>query len=101
MTHVFLREKLLAEAAKQKPAEAPVGAQSIGMVPVDHAFNVKGVGVVILGVVTSGFVQKHATLNVLPAGKTAQVRSIQKHDDEFDVAGEGDRVGLSIKEYRG
>ena len=63
----------------------------------DHAFNVKGVGVVILGVVVNGVVEKHATLNVLPASKTAQVRSIQKHDDEFDVAGEGDRVGLALK----
>ncbi len=92
-----LREKLLAEAAKQKPAEIPPGQQAIGTVPVDHAFNVKGVGVVVLGVVTSGFVQKHSTLNVLPGSKTAQVRSIQKHDDEFDVASEGDRVGLALK----
>jgi len=36
-------------------------------------------------------------LNVLPALKTAQVRSIQKHDDEFDVASEGDRVGFALK----
>jgi len=93
----LLREKLLAEAAKQKPAELPAGQSATGIVPVDHAFNVKGVGVVILGVVTSGFVQKHATLNVLPGAKSAQVRSIQKHDDEFDVASEGDRVGLALK----
>ena len=33
----------------------------------------------------------------MPGEKTAQVRSIQKHDDEFDVAGEGDRVGLALK----
>ena len=91
-----LREKLLLEAANQKPTETPSGAAS-GTVPVDHAFNVKGVGVVILGVVTSGIIQKHASLNVFPGGKTAQVRSIQKHDDEFDVAGEGDRVGLALK----
>ena len=92
-----LREKLLAEAAKQKPAEMSVGQQATGTVPVDHAFNVKGVGVVVLGVVTSGIIQKHSTLKVLPGSKTAQVRSIQKHDDEFDVAGEGDRVGLALK----
>jgi selenocysteine-specific translation elongation factor len=92
-----LREKLLAEAANQKPAEILSGAAASGSVPVDHAFNVKGVGVVILGVVTSGIIQKHASLNVFPGGKTAQVRSIQKHDDEFDVAGEGDRVGLALK----
>jgi selenocysteine-specific translation elongation factor len=64
-------------------------------VPVDHAFNVKGVGVVVLGIVVYGAVQKHATLNVLARRKTAQVRSIQKHDEEFDVAWEGDRVGLA------
>src|SRR5208283_1423226 len=93
----YLREQLLAEAERQKSSEASAGQPSTGTVPVDHAFNVKGVGVVILGVVTNGVVQKHATLNVLPGGKSAQVRSIQKHDDEFDVAGEGDRVGLALK----
>jgi selenocysteine-specific translation elongation factor len=87
-----LREKLLAEAAFQKPVEG-----QIGIVPVDHAFNVKGVGVVILGIVISGAVQKHANLNVFPSSKTAQVRSIQKHDDEFDDASLGDRVGFALK----
>ena len=89
-----IREKLLLEASQQKN---PAGQQAIGTVPVDHAFNVKGVGVVVLGIVVNGVIAKHATLNVLPASKTAQVRSIQKHDDEFDLAGEGDRVGLALK----
>ena len=93
----LIREKLFAEAAKQKPAEIPAGMQSVGVVPVDHAFNVKGVGVVVLGVVSNGVVEKHASLKVLPGAKIAQVRSIQKHDDEFDIAGEGDRVGLALK----
>jgi selenocysteine-specific translation elongation factor len=92
-----LREKLLKEASQQKPIEVLAGQQAIGSVPVDHAFNVKGVGVVILGIVVYGLVQKHASLSVLPAAKTAQVRSIQKHDEEFDLAGEGDRVGLALK----
>jgi selenocysteine-specific translation elongation factor len=90
-----LREKLLFDASQQK-IEVP-GGQPIGTIPVDHAFNVKGVGVVILGVVVYGVVQKHVALNVFPAAKTAQVRSIQKHDEEYDVAGEGDRVGLALK----
>jgi len=92
-----LREKLLLEASQQKPVEVQTGKQAIGSVPVDHAFNVKGVGVVVLGIVVDGVVQKHATLNVLPAIKTAVVRSIQKHDEEFDLAWEGDRVGLALK----
>jgi selenocysteine-specific translation elongation factor len=93
----LIREKLLTEAANQKTVKAPAGLQPVGIVPVDHAFNVKGVGVVILGIVASGIIQKHANLNVLPGTLKAQVRSIQKHDDEFDVASEGDRVGLALK----
>jgi selenocysteine-specific translation elongation factor len=90
-----IREKLLSEAAQIKAAENI--EKPVGTVPVDHAFNVKGVGVVVLGIVVNGVVEKHAVLNVLPGAKTAQVRSIQKHDDDFDVAGEGDRVGFALK----
>jgi selenocysteine-specific translation elongation factor len=89
----MLREKLIAEAEQVKP----VGGQQVGAVPVDHAFNVKGVGVVILGIVVNGAVEKHAKLKVLPGTKIAEVRSIQKHDDEFENAGLGDRVGFALK----
>jgi selenocysteine-specific translation elongation factor len=88
----LLREKLLNDAALKKPAESATGT-----VPVDHSFNVKGVGVVALGVVVNGTIAKHASVNVRPGAKTAQVRSVQKHDDEFDSAVEGDRVGLALK----
>ena len=88
----LIREKLLAEAAQQKPTES-----TTGIIPVDHAFNVKGVGVVVLGVVVVGGVAKHAMLKAMPGTKAAQVRSIQKHDDDFDTAIEGDRVGLALK----
>jgi selenocysteine-specific translation elongation factor len=94
---VQLREQILLEAARQPVPQLTVGQQAVGIVSVDHAFNVKGIGVVALGFVANGFVQKHANLNVLPTAKTTQVRSIQKHDEEFDIAGEGDRVGLALK----
>ncbi len=87
-----LREKLLSEAALQTAIDPPSGT-----VPVDHSFNVKGVGAVALGVVVDGCVQKHDEMHVLPGLKTAQVRSIQKHDGDFDSAFEGDRVGLALK----
>jgi selenocysteine-specific translation elongation factor len=92
-----LKETLLAEATQTKPATALDGGNPSGVVPVDHAFNVKGVGTVILGIVANGIIQKHGTMNVLPGTKTTQVRSIQKHDDEFDFAYNGDRVGLALK----
>jgi selenocysteine-specific translation elongation factor len=61
---------------------------------------VKGVGIVILGLVTNGVIQKHDIMNVLPGTKTLQIRSIQKHDDNFDSAIEGDRVGLALKNLK-
>jgi selenocysteine-specific translation elongation factor len=94
---IQLREQLLVAAKNQTVPQLSTGQQAVGIVPVDHAFNVKGVGVVVLGVVANGFIQKHANLTVLPPGKTAQIRSIQKHDEEHDFSGEGDRVGLALK----
>ncbi len=89
----LLREKLITEADQINTSEA----SSVGIVPIDHSFNVKGVGVVILGIVVNGKVEKHAKLKVLPGAKTAEVRSIQKHDDESESAVLGDRVGFALK----
>ena len=37
---------------------------------------------------------------VFPETKTTQIRSIQKHDNNFDSAEEGDRVGLALKNVK-
>jgi selenocysteine-specific translation elongation factor len=90
----LLREALLNKAAQK---EVSAGSLSFGTVPVDHAFNVKGVGTVALGVVVNGIIQKHEDMRVLPGNMTAQIRSIQKHDDDFESASRGDRVGLALR----
>lgn len=89
-----LRESLLEQAAK---ATASAGNQAGGSVPIDHHFNVKGVGTVALGFVARGEIKRHDVLKALPGKKEAQVRSIQKHDDDFENALPGDRVGLALK----
>lgn len=73
------------------------GGAGKGAVPIDHFFNVKGVGTVALGHVAQGTIRRHDDLMVLPGRGSAQVRSIQKHDDDFDTAAKGDRVGLALK----
>jgi selenocysteine-specific translation elongation factor len=94
---ISLRDTCLAEAAKKSGKGNVRSGASGGSVPVDHHYNVKGVGIVVLGCVTEGVIRKHDTLKVLPSGSTAQVRSIQKHDDDADSAVAGDRVGLALK----
>jgi selenocysteine-specific translation elongation factor len=83
----------LDEAAKM---EAPCDSKT-GTMPVDHFFNVKGIGTVVLGSVVEGALRKHDEMRVLPGDKIAQVRSIQKHDADFDCAGVGDRTGIALK----
>jgi selenocysteine-specific translation elongation factor len=92
-----LRENLLEAAVKMTAHQKVKETGANGTVPIDHHFNVKGVGVVVLGCVVHGTIKKHDSLNVLPTGKTAQVRSIQKHDEDAEIAVAGDRVGLALK----
>ncbi|RPI40747.1 MAG: elongation factor Tu [Methanoregulaceae archaeon] len=94
---VGLREKMLEIAVRQSAHQKAHENAGKGIVPVDAHFNVKGVGVVVLGSVAQGMIRKHETLKVLPTEKTAQIRSIQKHDDDAETAVSGDRVGLALK----
>jgi selenocysteine-specific translation elongation factor len=94
---VGLREKLLGISVKQTAHQKTPASGGKGVVPVDAHFNVKGVGVVVLGFVAHGLIKKHDTLRLLPTEKTAQIRSIQKHDDDAEYAISGDRVGLALK----
>jgi selenocysteine-specific translation elongation factor len=93
----LIREELITQTTQIQIPENP---QTFGTVPVDHAFNVKGIGAVILGVVVNGAIKIHDTLKVLPGNQSTQVRSIQKHDDNFDSANETDRVGLALKNIK-
>lgn len=88
-----IRERLLEETR----AIPPEVGQGKGAVTIDHFFNVKGVGTVVLGTVAYGRIVRHDDLKVLPTARTALVRSIQKHDDDFEDAVARDRVGLALK----
>jgi selenocysteine-specific translation elongation factor len=84
-----LRETV--EGWRAEPRPGPV------VVRIDHAFPVKGVGAVALGVVGRGVVHAHERLRLYPEEKEVEVRSIQVHDVEVREAGAGERVGLALK----
>jgi selenocysteine-specific translation elongation factor len=94
---VWIRETLLEEAARMGPGEHGEHDPSSGSVPIDHYFDVRGVGTVVLGWVAEGLVRRHDKVRVLPGTMDAEIRSIQKHDDDFDWAVTGDRVGIALK----
>ena len=67
------------------------------VIVIDHAFDVKGVGTVVLGVIKKGMVKVHDLLRILPYGKDILIKSIQMHDDPVEQATSPARVGLAIK----
>lgn len=67
---------------------------------IDHAFPVKGIGTVILGIVDNGQVQAGQMVEIIgyeDVNKKVIIKSIQKHDRNFKTATIGDRVGLALK----
>ena len=79
----------------QPRADFPEGT----LVYIDRVFTVKGVGTVALGFVLSGKVSIHDQLRPIPGPSDlrADVKGIQVNDVDFDSAGRGVRVGLSLR----
>lgn len=87
-------DQLKQEMAKLKPKKNADGPLTI---PIDHAFDVKGVGTVALGVVKQGTIKVYDELVLLPGKKNVLVKSIQMHDDPVESSSSTARVGLAIK----
>ena len=64
---------------------------------IDHCFDVKGVGTVVLGKILQGTVKQYDKLKHLPSGSEVMIKSIQMHDDDMKEAVCPARVGLSLK----
>jgi len=64
---------------------------------IDHCFDVKGVGTVILGKVTHGKIKQYDNLKLYPAGIDVLIKSIQMHDDPVSESVCPARVGLAVK----
>ena len=64
---------------------------------IDHCFDVKGVGTVILGKVTNGKIKQYDNLKLYPAGIDVLIKSIQMHDDPVTESICPARVGLAVK----
>jgi len=75
----------------------PISKDGNVNIVIDHCFDVKGVGTVILGKVVQGKVKTYDNLKLLPKGSDVLIKSIQMHDDAVDEAVSPARVGLSVK----
>jgi len=79
--------------------ELDVEVPDKGYVYIDRAFNVRGVGVVVLGF-TLTQVNVHDKLIALPMKKEVEVRSIQVLDEDQEGVLPGTRIGFALKNVK-
>jgi len=75
----------------------PISNDNSSEMVIDHCFDVKGVGTVILGKVTNGKIKQYDNLKLYPAGIDVLIKSIQMHDDPVGESVCPARVGLAVK----
>lgn len=87
------QDKIKEEMDKLEPVSVDGSSEMV----IDHCFDVKGVGTVILGKVTNGKVKQYDNLKLYPAGIDVLIKSIQMHDDPVEESICPARVGLAVK----
>lgn len=75
----------------------PIAKEGHSEMVVDHCFDVKGVGTVILGKVTCGKIKQYDNLKLYPLDSDVLIKSIQMHDDPVEESVCPARVGLAVK----
>ena len=66
------------------------------IIHIDNVFNVKGVGVVVLGILKQGTIKVHQELILFPQNKTVIIKSIQMHDKNVEESHSPARIGLAL-----
>ena len=75
---------------------SPADPDRPARLPIDRAFHLRGLGVVVTGTLASGQVRPGDTLEVLPRGQRARVRSVQVHGQSREAAEAGERTSLQL-----
>ncbi|HEV8238065.1 MAG TPA: selenocysteine-specific translation elongation factor [Thermoanaerobaculia bacterium] len=88
-----LRELLVERAGE---VAVPADAARPARLPIDRAFHLKGLGVVVTGTLASGRVTVGDELAVVPGERSARVRSVQVHGSPRDEALAGERTSLQL-----
>ena len=87
-----MKEELTFRARSQKP-KVVCGYFRMA---IDRAFNLKGVGLIVTGMIFSGSVHNEQSLMLLSNGASVRVREIRVHNQVRASAKAGERCALSI-----
>lgn len=77
--------------APRRPIEKPL------RIPINDVYKIDGYGTVAVGRVETGVLRKKANLFFAPGNLKSQVKSIEMHHEQVEVANPGDNVGFNVK----
>ncbi|MEP6900437.1 MAG: selenocysteine-specific translation elongation factor [Actinomycetota bacterium] len=70
--------------------------ETIGRLPIDRSFTVKGFGAVVTGTLVSGEIIETQEMEILPIGKKVRVRGLQTHGKSVKAAHAGQRTAVNL-----
>jgi selenocysteine-specific elongation factor len=83
-----------AKSAERNRAEAPVSG--LFRMPIDRAFTLPGIGLVVTGTVVAGRVTIGERLMISPNGAAVRVRGLHAHNRSVETAATGERCAINI-----
>jgi elongation factor 1-alpha len=86
---------LIDELDKLTPPEKPTDLPL--RIPIQDVYSITGVGTVPVGRVETGIMKKGENVIFEPAGASGEVKSIEMHHEQFDVAEPGDNIGFNVR----
>jgi elongation factor 1-alpha len=75
----------------EKPTSLPL------RVPIQDVYTITGIGTVPVGKVESGILKINSKVIFMPENVTAEVKSIEMHHEQVEMAEPGDNIGFSAK----
>jgi elongation factor 1-alpha len=77
--------------APEKPTDLPL------RIPIQDVYSINGVGTVPVGRVETGVMKKGEMVVFEPSGASGEVRSIEMHHEQYEVAEPGDNIGFNVR----
>jgi len=88
-------DTLIDELDKLTPPEKPTDLPL--RIPIQDVYSITGVGTVPVGRVETGIMKKGENVIFEPAGASGEVKSIEMHHEQFEVAEPGDNIGFNVR----
>jgi selenocysteine-specific elongation factor len=83
-----------AEFVEHNRAEAPISG--LFRMPIDRAFTLPGIGLVVTGTIVAGRVAGGERLVISPSGTAARIRGLHAHNRPIETAAAGERCAINV-----